>query len=93
MTSGFYNRKSHGIPRDVKVLPSQLCYLYIRDTNTRDDVICYSFDMSGESEGGECRNSWEGNINILVKSNVGLLWLKLHSARRGLMLLAHWTWN
>jgi hypothetical protein len=25
--------------------------------------------------------------------NVGLLWLKLHSTRRGLFLLAHWTWN
>jgi len=24
---------------------------------------------------------------------VGLLWLKLHSTRRGLFLLAHWTWN
>ena len=23
----------------------------------------------------------------------GLLWLKLHSTRRGLFLLAHWTWN
>jgi len=22
-----------------------------------------------------------------------LLWLKLHSARGGLFLLAHWTWN
>ena len=25
--------------------------------------------------------------------NVGLLWLKLHSTRGGLFLLAHWTWN
>ena len=29
----------------------------------------------------------------LVKLSVGLLWLKLHSTRRGLFLLAHWTWN
>jgi hypothetical protein len=28
-----------------------------------------------------------------VKLNVGLLWLKRHSTRRGLFLLAHWTWN
>jgi hypothetical protein len=28
-----------------------------------------------------------------VKLSVGLLWLKLHSTRRGLFLLAHWTWN
>ena len=25
--------------------------------------------------------------------NVGLLWIMLHSTRRGLFLLAHWTWN
>jgi hypothetical protein len=31
--------------------------------------------------------------NVLVKLNVGLLWLKLHSTRRGLFYLAHWTWN
>jgi len=30
---------------------------------------------------------------VLVKLNVGLLWLKLHSTRRGIFLLAHWTWN
>jgi hypothetical protein len=30
---------------------------------------------------------------VLVKLSVGLLWLKLHSTRRGLFLLAHWTWN
>jgi hypothetical protein len=30
---------------------------------------------------------------VLVKLNVGLLWLKLHLTRRGLFLLAHWTWN
>jgi len=29
----------------------------------------------------------------LLKLNVRLLWLKLHSTRRGLFLLAHWTWN
>jgi hypothetical protein len=28
---------------------------------------------------------------VLVKLNVGLLWHKLHSTRRGLFLLAHWT--
>jgi hypothetical protein len=27
--------------------------------------------------------------DILVKLNVGLLWVKLHSTRRGLCLLAH----
>ena len=31
--------------------------------------------------------------NVLVKLNVGVLWLKQHSTRRGLFLLAHWTWN
>ena len=31
--------------------------------------------------------------DVLVKLNVGLLWLKLHSTRRGLFLLAHLTWN
>jgi hypothetical protein len=31
--------------------------------------------------------------DVLVKLNVVLLWLKLHSTRRGLFLLAHWTWN
>jgi hypothetical protein len=31
--------------------------------------------------------------SVLVKLNVTLLWLKLHSTRRGLFLLAHWTWN
>jgi hypothetical protein len=31
--------------------------------------------------------------DILVKLSVGLIWLKLHSTRRGLFLLAHWTWN
>ena len=31
--------------------------------------------------------------SVLVKLNVGLLWLKLHSTRRGLFLIAHWTWN
>jgi len=31
--------------------------------------------------------------DVLVKLSVGLLWLKLHSTRRGLFLLAHWTWN
>ena len=31
--------------------------------------------------------------DVLVKLNVGLLWLKLHSTSRGLFLLAHWTWN
>jgi hypothetical protein len=30
---------------------------------------------------------------LLVKLNVGLLWLKLHSTRRGPFLLANWTWN
>jgi hypothetical protein len=29
--------------------------------------------------------------DVLVKLSVGLLWLKLHSTRRGLFLLAHWT--
>jgi len=28
---------------------------------------------------------------VLVKLNVGLLWLKLYSTRRGLFLLPHWT--
>jgi hypothetical protein len=31
--------------------------------------------------------------DVLVKLSVGLLWLKLHSTRRRLFLLAHWTWN
>ena len=31
--------------------------------------------------------------NVLVKLSVGLPWLKLHSTRRGLFLLANWTWN
>jgi hypothetical protein len=31
--------------------------------------------------------------DVLVELGVGLLWLKLHSTRRGLFLLAHWTWN
>jgi hypothetical protein len=31
--------------------------------------------------------------SVLVKLNVGLLWLELHLTRRGLFLLAHWTWN
>ena len=30
---------------------------------------------------------------VLVKLNVELLWLKLHSTRIDLFLLAHWTWN
>jgi hypothetical protein len=29
--------------------------------------------------------------DVLVKLSVGLLWLKLHSTRRGLFLLAHWS--
>jgi hypothetical protein len=33
------------------------------------------------------------HVVLLVKLNVGLLWLKLHSTRRGIFLLAHWTWN
>jgi len=28
--------------------------------------------------------------DVLVDLNVGLLWLKLHSTRRGIFLLAHW---
>jgi len=31
--------------------------------------------------------------DVLVKLNVGLQWLKLHSTRSRLFLLAHWTWN
>jgi hypothetical protein len=31
--------------------------------------------------------------DVLLKLSVGLLWLKLHSTRRGLFLLAHWAWN
>ena len=31
--------------------------------------------------------------DVLVKLNVELLWLKLHSTRRRLFLLAHCTWN
>jgi len=31
--------------------------------------------------------------DVLVKLNRGLLWQKLHITRRGLFLLAHWTWN
>jgi hypothetical protein len=31
--------------------------------------------------------------DVLVKLNVGLLWLKLHSTRRGLFLLAHCNWK
>ena len=31
--------------------------------------------------------------DVIVKLNVELLWLKLHSTRRRLFLLAHWTWN
>jgi hypothetical protein len=31
--------------------------------------------------------------NVLVKLNVRLLWLKLHSTRRGLFLLVRWAWN
>jgi len=43
-------------------------------------------------------NRWNGifsmyKLLVLVKLSVGLLWLKLHSIRRGLFLLAHWTWN
>ena len=33
------------------------------------------------------------DVRLLVRLNVGLLWLKLHSTRRGLFLPAHWTWN
>jgi len=29
--------------------------------------------------------------DVLVKLNLGLLWLKLHSTRRGLFLLPYWT--
>jgi hypothetical protein len=29
----------------------------------------------------------------LVKLNPGLLWQKLHLTRRGLFLLAKWSWN
>jgi hypothetical protein len=49
---------------------------------------------------GECVEYFQylGSIlsnveDVLVKLSVGLLWLKLHSTRRGLFLLAHWTWN
>ena len=31
--------------------------------------------------------------DVLVKLNPGLLWQRLHLTRRGLFLLAHWTWN
>jgi hypothetical protein len=31
--------------------------------------------------------------NVLVKLNPGLLWQKLHLTRRGLFLLAKWTYN
>jgi hypothetical protein len=31
--------------------------------------------------------------SVLVILNVGLLLQKLHSTRRGLFLLANWTWN
>jgi hypothetical protein len=31
--------------------------------------------------------------DVLVKLSVGLLWLKLRLTRRGLFLLAHWTWK
>jgi hypothetical protein len=30
---------------------------------------------------------------VFVKLSVGLLWLKPYSTRRGIFLLAHWTWN
>jgi hypothetical protein len=29
--------------------------------------------------------------DVLVKFNVEMLWFKLHSTRKGLFLLAHWT--
>jgi len=29
--------------------------------------------------------------DVLMKLNLGLLWQKLHSTRRGLIKLAHWT--
>jgi len=29
--------------------------------------------------------------DVIVKLNLGLLWQKLHSTRRVLFLLAHWT--
>jgi hypothetical protein len=32
-------------------------------------------------------------VRCTCEISVGLLWLKLHSTRRGLFLLAHWTWN
>jgi hypothetical protein len=31
--------------------------------------------------------------DVLVKLSVGLLWLKVHSTSRGLLLLAYFTWN
>jgi hypothetical protein len=34
----------------------------------------------------------DGRCTCEIRS-VELLWLKLHLTRRGLFLLAHWTWN
>jgi len=33
------------------------------------------------------------NLDLELRKNVELLWLKLHSTRRRLFLLAHWTSN
>ena len=60
---------------------------------------CYGMEMNVK------KNKSDENFKTTIPSknydrtkttrecDVGLLWLKLHSTRRGLFLLAHWTWN
>jgi len=56
-------------------------------------VQFYILLMMGAMDTRNMYSDFAVNKYLLVKLNVELLWLKLHSTRRRLFLLAHWTWK
>jgi len=78
----------HKMLKCYKCTPGENLWTPQHNTNGAQNTLCMVF----------LNTFYDFNILtfydvILVKLSVGLLWLKLHSTRRGLFLLTHWTWN
>jgi hypothetical protein len=57
------------------------------------NIMIYQKQLENEESFKYLGSILTNDGNVLVKLNPEFLWLTLHSTRRGLFLLAHWTCN
>jgi len=83
-TGRFYGMEMNvETPKEMRISRQSFPVKIMIDQKQLENVESFKYLGSILTNDGRCT----------CEINVGLVWLKVHSTRRGLFLLAHWTWN